>query len=495
MRLWFHLLVAMLALPAAPSRADELAELQGIVEQNPSDRNLAWLWTETLEEAGRTAQAERALSHFVSRFGTGHPSAMRRLGRLRYQLGDFAAAVDAFEIASELEPVDGIAHFYRGLALRQLGRHSSAEQALRVAARIEPSLEPEVFLMLGVDHLQRGETRAGEDLLDQVIQLSPQSDSAHQARLLLGGTAVMPAASSTKLSLIADFGIEYDSNVILEGELPIAGSADDVRFTWGAGLMYRALETESSSVTLGYRYGESEHIDKPDFDLFSNTVFFSGQKSLGERTLLRLDSFWSRADLNNDPYFRGYVVRPNLIRSFGPELGATRFYLEAERSNYDEGDILLASLEQSGWSYGLGAEHFLPLKRWSDAWASIHLRLAENQTSAARDLVGFEGAFDARSASLDVRATLPMRLGLQGEFETGYEYARYENRNSVGFLSGDESSPRRDHIARAGLAVTKPVNEHVSVELRWQGVLQFSTLDVYTYDRQIVGVYVRATTN
>ena len=156
MRAWMWALIAGFEVAAATARAgtDGLDLLREVVEQNPADSELAWLWTEELENAGRTAEADQTLSKFVDRFGSQRPGAMRRRGQRRYQLGEFEAALDALETASEQAPLDGVAHFYRGLALRRLQRDRSAERALRVAARIEPSLEPEVFLMLGMDHMQ-----------------------------------------------------------------------------------------------------------------------------------------------------------------------------------------------------------------------------------------------------------------------------------------------------------------------------------------------------
>ena len=91
--------------------------------------------------------------------------------------------------------------------------------------------------------------------------------------------------------------------------------------------------------------------------------------------------------------------------------------------------------------------------------------------------LAFAGAFDARRGSIDVRTILPLRHGFKGELETGYEYARYRYRNAVESLTGQSVAtavgPRRDHIASAAIALSKPINEHVSVELRWQGILQF----------------------
>lgn len=79
MRAWMWALIAGFEVAAATARAgtDGLDLLREVVEQNPADSELAWLWTEELENAGRTAEADQTLSKFVDRFGSQRPGAMR----------------------------------------------------------------------------------------------------------------------------------------------------------------------------------------------------------------------------------------------------------------------------------------------------------------------------------------------------------------------------------------------------------------------------------
>lgn len=69
-------------------------------------------------------------------FEKNHPKI--ELGMSRYEKGDFAGALKAFDEAQTDRPTDPLVHYDRGLALHKLGRTDEALEAFRKADELDP---------------------------------------------------------------------------------------------------------------------------------------------------------------------------------------------------------------------------------------------------------------------------------------------------------------------------------------------------------------------
>jgi tetratricopeptide (TPR) repeat protein len=500
-RLLLALAVLLLLPEPAPAEADSLEELRHLVAAHPRDPDLAWLRANALQEEGRTDEAVAALQSFLERWPAHRPEARRVLGQLLYEAGQHEQALDALEAHALENPMDGLTHFYRGLALRALQRHRGAERALQVAARLSPELEAEGLLLAGFSHLELGERVRSSMLFRRVVELAPESETARHARLLLGGRQRASIAGRKRLTLFADGGTEYDSNVTLEGDLAPGGGSDrnDARVVWGAGLSYRAYQSESASATVGYRYSGSAHQDLEAYDLQSHLIFASGQVSPWERTTLRLDAFATDGHLNGDRYARTWALRPTLLYTFGPRAGVSRLYLEAEKIRYHD-EPLLESLSRNGTNYALTLEHYAPLWGRRDAWGSagVTLSKANNPSSRTDDLLGFDDAFSHRAARGTLRLNFPVGWKLTTDASASVALRRYANPNVLDGLFEqvflDQAERRHDSVVEGTISVSRPLTEHTRVELRWRGTLQRSNVDLYSYNRNIVGLYLKTQT-
>lgn len=68
-------------------------------------------------------------------------SLLETLGRAYYATRRFAAALDQFNSALELNPANDYAHFGAGLCLARLGRHAEAAGHLKMATVMRPDVE------------------------------------------------------------------------------------------------------------------------------------------------------------------------------------------------------------------------------------------------------------------------------------------------------------------------------------------------------------------
>ena len=483
----------------ARAESPALTELRELAAAWPDDSDLAWALAGELEASGDKAAAAAELRRLVERWPGRQPGAWLRLGRLLVELDEHELAIDSLEAASIEAPLDGTAHFYRGLSLRAIGRHGEAARALQVAARLEPELDAEARLLSALSQLQLGHSGRANELLAEVLELQPTGETARQARLLLGSPQPASLPSQRPLALFASGGVEFDSNLTLEGDVVPGGlSTDrsDVRAVWGAGLAWRAHQGRRTRATLGFRYNESSHGKLREFDLQSHVLFASAELEASSRVLLRLDGFATDQHLDGDRYARTWTVRPTLLLAHGERTGLSRLYFELERSRYHN-DPLLPSLDLDATATAFALEHYLPLGGWDEAWGSAGLRYRHVETEGSRDFLGFNSAYDRSGLQTTLRLVFPLAWSLQARAEASYEYERYRYRNLIDalFESGlTDAKRRRDHVAEATVSLARPLTEHTKIELRWRGTLAHSNVDTYSYDRSIVGLYFRVET-
>jgi len=497
LRSLFALVLALgLAAAAAAAPGSDLARLEAAAARHPDDPDLAWALARALAEAGRSRAAEQRVSAFVARWPQQRAEAWLWLGRWRYERGEDAAAVEALEHALSLEP-SATAHLYLGLALRRQGALEPAERQLRRAAELEPELASETLLLSGLGRLREGDAQAGERLLAEAIARDPEGEAARSARLVLEGR-VRP--EPRRLRLEAWSGVDFDSNVTLEsGDLPGPGSDhEDVRFSWGASARTLQPLGERGALEAGARYDQSAYLELDAYDSQRFLGFLSLHWRVGPRVALRLDGRVDHARLDDAPYLLAEAVRPNLLLGFGERWGVLRLFAEGERLDYHE-QPFISSLERGGWRYGGGLEHtgLLPLR--PGAWLALGAGYARLDTTARRDLLGFDGAYDHDRWRGSLRSHWPLVWGFEADTSLFLDGELYAHRNVVDALTAGgvgttDPCKRRDLVLNAGLALTRPVNRWVDLQLVYAYTNRDSNVELYAYDRSVGGLSVRVHT-
>jgi hypothetical protein len=95
-----------------------------------------------------------------------------------------------------------------------------------------------------------------------------------------------------------------------------------------------------------------------------------------------------------------------------------------------------------------------------------------------------------------VRAHVPLVWKLASDAQLAVGYERYDYRNVIDFLTDDGGvgtlSPvrRRDLVLDGRIALVRPVTRAAQIELAWRRLERISNVDIYSYDRDILGVYV-----
>jgi arylsulfatase A-like enzyme/Flp pilus assembly protein TadD len=124
-------------------------------------------------EDGRVLEARRALEKVLA-LNPKSPTALRHLGELELQAGDYEGAAQHLKAAVEVRPDDATAAFYEGQALEKLHDLAGARDALETSLTLLPGQFP-ARLLLGQVYLELKDPKAAEDQFEAALLLQSNS--------------------------------------------------------------------------------------------------------------------------------------------------------------------------------------------------------------------------------------------------------------------------------------------------------------------------------
>ncbi|HEX6823979.1 MAG TPA: sulfatase-like hydrolase/transferase [Candidatus Sulfotelmatobacter sp.] len=124
-------------------------------------------------EDNRPAEARRALEKVLA-LDPKSPTALRQLGELEFQAGDYAQAAQHLKSAMKARPDDATAAFYAGQALQKVHDPAGARDAVEASLKLLPG-QLAGRLLLGQVYLDLKDPKAAEDQFEAALLL--QSDS------------------------------------------------------------------------------------------------------------------------------------------------------------------------------------------------------------------------------------------------------------------------------------------------------------------------------
>jgi Flp pilus assembly protein TadD len=105
------------------------------------------------------------------------PTALRQLGELEFQAGEYAKAAEHLKRAREVRPDDATAAFIQGQALQKTGDLAGARDALEASLKLLPG-QFDARLLLGQVYLQLKDPKAAEDQGQAALLVKPDSVDA-----------------------------------------------------------------------------------------------------------------------------------------------------------------------------------------------------------------------------------------------------------------------------------------------------------------------------
>jgi choline-sulfatase len=127
-------------------------------------------------EDNRSADARKALKKVLA-LDPKSPTALRQLGELELQAGDYVQAAQHLKGAMEVRPDDATASFYEGQALEKAHDPAGARDALETSLKLMPG-QFQARLLLGQVYLDLKNPKAAEDQLEAALLLQSGSVEA-----------------------------------------------------------------------------------------------------------------------------------------------------------------------------------------------------------------------------------------------------------------------------------------------------------------------------
>jgi arylsulfatase A-like enzyme/Flp pilus assembly protein TadD len=124
-------------------------------------------------EDNRPAEARQALEKVLA-LSPKSPTALRQLGELELQAGDYEKAARHLKAAVEMRPDDATAAFYEGQALEKLHDLAGARDALEISLKLLPG-QFAARLLLGQVYLELKNPKAAEDQFEAALLLQSNS--------------------------------------------------------------------------------------------------------------------------------------------------------------------------------------------------------------------------------------------------------------------------------------------------------------------------------
>ena len=375
-------------------------------------------------------------------------------------------ALASIQEAAKLAPGSGEVLFFRGLIRLRLGAFKEAVPDLRQARTLDPRLTQGAMFYEAVALAKLKEREAARGLFRKVVEADPTTqyavEAAEQARM----------AEVKRISAKITTGVEYDTNVTLEGTRNTFGVPLDLppkyqlRVPISALLDYRFLDLGQWS--FGARYGlyASFHDQSDALNLLTNQAELYG--------------VWQSSDWYVRPfyYYQSVLLDGNQLADTHTLGGNVMYY--ASHNLAPELFLRVQHREYNSPTFPQGDPDSVNLRGEYNQYY-----LFQGGQGYVRGGIGFEGnradGDDQDYKALVALAGLQYQLPWQMVFNFDFEYQRrpYTNISSVYGVK------REDHQYSFGWQVTKPLGNGLDVKGRIAYIRNDSNIGDYDYYRQI----------
>ncbi len=471
-----------------------------------------------------------ALEHFRAVVGLAPEDANARfyLGLTQIRVGEFSAAIPQLEQALHLDPALQHAQYHLGLAYFQEQRYPEALGALQRAAQFDPHNAAVQFYQ-GYTLYQLKRYREALSPFERTIDLDPAlalsaqyyrgltlftlEDDTRARAAFEAAQAADPASTIGQNAaryldalkarerdhrlwqVEGSASLQYDSNVILEGNVPTALAIS--RQADGAtvfNVIGRVFATRTSLWQAGaeYDFFQNLHFTLHDFDIRSHTFELFGRAKFDPVTL-RLGVNYNLTDLNNARFSEAYTLQPSATLQETQDL-FTLVSMQYRSENYLH-DVPVgqdpAVRGRDGWNVRTGFDQFwLFNKKRSYARLGYHYDTQRSE--------GSDWDYNGHEASLGIQT--PLWAGITVDVNLAYYRFNYQSVNSfscctdarggLGTLDSVDTQVRTDNRFTGGLALSRDVGPYVTLSAGYVRTRNQSNIAFFDYRRNLVTLAV-----
>jgi tetratricopeptide (TPR) repeat protein len=379
------------------------------------------------------------------------------VGLLRYRQRDYAGAVRAFREGVITSPeIQQLAHFYTGLALSGLGQRERVASELEEALRVQPA----------------SPLTGPAERLRQAVLAARERERRFRAELRVGGfyddnVPAVPAHSNDPF--IQD---------LRRSRRESTGELGALR------LDYALLRRPSLETTLTYSFFATYNNDLPGFNLMSHlgglTTTYRGTVA-GLPVYLSLPYTYDYFTLGEDPFIQRHIVAP------WASLAEGRYHLTTLQARYMNKDFfeksdVLPEDNRDATNWMLGVNHLLRFQR------DRHLLRVGYQWDV-ENATGRNFSYDGHRVLAGAQYTLPW-AGVRLNYDFDVHLRGYRHPHSTLPADAPNTTRRSDTEYTHVVSVTVPLPRDLALVVQYQVSRARSNLDPFTYNRNVVFVYL-----
>ncbi|MGH0031431.1 MAG: surface lipoprotein assembly modifier [Myxococcota bacterium] len=411
------------------------------------------------------------------------------LAMAHYHRGDLAAAERDLRLAAERDPGDARVQLYQGLVLLERSRDEEAAAAFERAATRDPNIDPLASYYSALAWQRARERQKARAALEGVVQRSPDSQWGRRAQALLDELDEHVGFTPGGVVAQASVGVEYDDNVVLEGDDPTVPSnvsdEGDGRVWWSAELGAELFRTENwaGGANAGF-YGDLM-FELQRFNTYTPMASLWLDRRIDEVSFVRLQPFFGYTWNRGDPYLANSGATLSYDRSFD-DWGAGTLYGTFAYRNYmfntTNPRVIAGGVDWSeerdrdGTDFRVGYDHAVGVTDSTTLRAGVEHQRYEAE---GRDYshVGYGG-------HVGVYQQLPWRVGLDVDFAYAYEPYRQPSSYPAPFVNHKK---RRDNRYTVRAQLDRPITDWLSVTAYYRHENNESNTAVFDYDRNVYG--------
>ena len=396
-------------------------------------------------------------------------------GCLLVRKGDYAGAIPLLSAQLQAVPDDHHAELCLGMALSRQGEKSAGHHLKR--ALFNNPEDPVIHLELGRYFYEQQIPEEAEDFFRDAVSLAPQSPAAKEATVYLRKLNVVESSKAWKI--LVRGGIQYDSNVILNGEnqpLPAAysGEADSsVIGTFKA--LYSPIIAPGRRVSLGYSLYQSLHAKLDDFDITQNLLEVSGEQAVTPNLFIRGLYTFEYLHLGGDAYDQSHRLSPE-TQWKSERFGSTLLRYALSSTRYKATSRFPDNPDRDGRNHQGAVTHYYPV-------ASSWLLFASYMREVERVEVG-KYSFDGNRVTAGTRVKLPANS--VADISADHDVRSYRGRDPV------FSKTRRDSRTTLSATLSKGLGKSIGLSAGVAYTQNFSNIDPYDYKRFLTSLFLTA---
>lgn len=386
---------------------------------------------------------------------------------------DYKDAVGEFTAALKDRPGDFRATLYLGITLSRSG-DGEAEATLKKALSMKPE-DPRANLELGIYYFNVSAYDVATGYLERARKVAPNTEYSAKAEEYV--MRIRAGGPSKPWFLSIGLGVQYDSNVVLNGEdnpLPQGISRkSDWRAVASLKGRYDLLKTEKAEGSVGYSLYQSLHTKLSDFNTSQHVLDLKASRAISPSVRLTGMYSFEYTFVDGDGYVYVHTLSPAFVISEGKGFSTSVEY-RYSNNHYRNSDLFPDNADRTGSNNLIGLTQTIPLH------PSVlgKVGFSHDLDSTRKDFWDYRGDKGFGALQFSLRRNIYLDV-----------YGEYYHKDYKG-LQPATGGKRKDKVYTASISATKRFSERYSVTLGELYIRNKSNTAVFDYKRAITSLFL-----